>query len=165
MARKHALIYVRKDGTKVPVWSSPVGGQLRFTALKRTAMNGKEWWCVYDNEKDAWTDYFFISAMCKTRSACEKMISSALDKKQIPFVPYDDGTFKKGKHGFEVTVSWVVAKTYEVEATNRMEAQKKIQAMVDRGDVCVWSDGFEATDDVAVKVIGEEKKNGEIQYL
>lgn len=160
MARKHALIYVRKDGTKVPVWSSPVGGQLRFTAEKRTAIDGKEWWLPYDNETGK-----YLYGKCKMLAECRAAITRKLEKGELPFVPYDDGTFKKGKHGFEVTVNWVVAKTYEVEAESREEAQKKIQAMVDRGDVCVWSDGFEATDDVAVKVIGEEKKNGEIQYL
>ena len=159
MARKHALIYVRKDGTKVPVWSSPVGGQLRFTAEKRTAIDGKVWWCIHDNEKGR-----YVPSKFRTRVECEAEITRKLQTREFDFVPYDDGTFKKGKHGFEVTVSWTVAKTYEVKAESREEAQKKIQAMVDRGDVCVWSDGFEATDDVAVKVIGEEKNDGSLEF-
>ena len=160
MARKHALIYVRKDGTKVPVWSSPVGGQLRFTAEKRTAIDGKEWWLPYDNETGK-----YLYGRCKMLAECRAAITRKLEKGELPFVPYDDGTFKKGKHKFAVDVHWVVARSYEVEATNRKEAQKIVQGMVDRGEVSVWSDGFEATDDVEVRTSGEEKKDGGIQYF
>ncbi len=160
MARKHALIYVRKDGTKVPVWSSPVGGQLRFTAEKRTAIDGKEWWLPYDNEIGK-----YLYGKHKTRRECDDRIKHRLHCGEYPFVPYVDGKFKKGKHQFEVDVFWVVAKSYEVEATNRKEAQKIVQDMVDRGDVSVWSDGFEATDGVEVRTSGEELKNGMIEHF
>lgn len=164
MARKR-IMYVREDGSSHEVFGRPVHGQVRFTAQSKTAANGETVWCVYDNEKDTWTNYLFVSAMCKTRSACEKMIATAIDKKQIPFVPYDDGTFKKGKHKFAVDVYWTVSRSFEVEAESREEAQKIIQAKVDAGDVCVWTDGFEATDDVEVSTSGEETNAGEIQYF
>ena len=160
MARKHALIYVRKDGTKVPVWSSPVGGQLRFTAEKRTAVDGKVWWCIYDNEKGR-----CIPSKSKTRVECEAEITRKLQTRELDFVPYDDGKFKKGEHKFSVDVFWTVARSFEIEARSRKEAQKKVQGMIDRGDVCVWTDGFEATDDVEVRTSGEEKTDGEIQYF
>ena len=52
---------------------------------------------------------------------------------------------------FTVTVNWEVSKDYEVEANNSEEARAKIQKMVDEGEVCVWTDGFEATDNVEVE--------------
>ena len=73
--------------------------------------------------------------------------------------------FKTGKHKFTVDVHWDVARSYEVEAESREEAQRIIQEKVERGDVCVWNDGFEATDDVEVRTSGEETPDGEIEYF
>ena len=51
---------------------------------------------------------------------------------------------------FKVKVNWVVSKEYEVEAESAEAAKEAIQKRIDDGDVCVWTDGFEATDDVTV---------------
>ena len=52
---------------------------------------------------------------------------------------------------FTVTVKWEVSKDYEVEAENAEEARAKIQKLVDDGEVCVWTDGFEAGENVKVE--------------
>lgn len=161
MARKNFLTYVHKDGTKVAVWSSPVGGQLRFVAAKRTAVDGKVWWCIFDNEKIE----YVRGLKYKMKLECEAAITHKLEKGELPFVPYDDGTFKKGKHQFVVDVHWDVARSYDVEAESREEAQKIIQDKVDAGEICVWTDGFETMDDVEVRTSGDETNEGEIQYF
>ncbi len=157
---KKAHIYFRKDGSKVAVFERPVYGQLRFVASKRTSIDGKVWWCIFDNEKD-----LYLPPKYKMRAECEAGITWQIQKRKLPFVPYYDGKFKKGKHLFAVDVHWVVARSYEVEATSRKEAQKMVQEMVDRGDVNVWRDGYETTDDVEVRTSGEEKTDGEIEYF
>ena len=63
---------------------------------------------------------------------------------------------KKGKAIFLVQVTWEVGKEYEVEASSRQEAKKSIQDLIDQGEVCVWTDGYEAGDKVTVKVTGRE---------
>lgn len=65
---------------------------------------------------------------------------------------------------FAVDVHWTLAKVYEVKATSREEAEKKIQALVNAGEVNVYKDGFETTDDVEVKCSGEEGKDGKIEF-
>ena len=52
---------------------------------------------------------------------------------------------------FKVQVLWTVGKTYEVKAKTAAEAKQKIQKLVDNVEVCVWTDGYETTDDVSVK--------------
>lgn len=59
------------------------------------------------------------------------------------------------KRTFIVDVNWKVAGTYEIEAKDAEEAKAIVQKMVDDGEVCVWTDNFEATDDVEVSVAGE----------
>lgn len=46
-----------------------------------------------------------------------------------------------------VRVDWTVRKDFEVEAKTKEEALQKVRDKIDRGEVCVWTDGFEATDD------------------
>ena len=65
---------------------------------------------------------------------------------------------------YAVDVHWDVAKCYDIEANSKEEAEKKIWDMINSGDVCVWKDGYEATDDIEVKCSGEENENGEIEY-
>ena len=47
----------------------------RFEARKRTALDGRVWWCVYDNERHAWST-FLCHGRYKTRKACEQAIIS-----------------------------------------------------------------------------------------
>lgn len=90
------MIYVRNDGSKVAVHEKPVHGQLRFVAAKRTALDGKEWWCIFDNEKNE----YVCGSKYKKKLECEAEITHKLEKGELPFVPYDDGTFKQGNHKF-----------------------------------------------------------------
>ena len=48
----------------------------RFEARKRTALDGRVWWCVYDNERHAWST-FLCHGRYKTRKACEQAIISS----------------------------------------------------------------------------------------
>lgn len=48
---------------------------------------------------------------------------------------------------YEVEVMWTVKKVYDVDAGSEKEAAEKIRGLVDSGEVCVWTDGFEASDD------------------
>jgi len=48
---------------------------------------------------------------------------------------------------YEVEVRWTVKKVYDVDAWSKKEAAQKIRGLVDSGEVCVWTDGFEASDD------------------
>lgn len=161
MARKNSLIYVRKDGSKVAVWHSPVGGQLRFVASKRTAVDGKVWWCIFDNENIE----YVRGSKYKMKLECEAAIKHKLEKGELPFVPYDDGTFKQGKHKFAVDVTFYKCHCVTVEAKNRKEAQQKVEAMIHEGEITPYTDGFEYTDDFEADVSGEEQKDGEIQYF
>ena len=46
-----------------------------------------------------------------------------------------------------VRVDWTVRKDFEVEAESKEEALDKVRKKIDAGEVCVWTDGFETTDD------------------
>ena len=65
---------------------------------------------------------------------------------------------------YAVDVHWDVAKCYDIEANSKEEAEKKIWDMINSGDVGVWKDGYEATDDIEVVCSGEEDENGDIEY-
>ena len=58
---------------------------------------------------------------------------------------------------YSVKVTWAVEKEYTIEASNRAEAEKKVKDMIDRGEVCVWTDGFTAGDEVKVTVNGKSE--------
>lgn len=72
----------------------------------------------------------------------------------VDFSP-DDFTCSAGKV-FEVRVTWPVGKTYRVPADSKEEAVAKMKQKVDAGEVCVWTDGFEAEDNVTVEAVKEE---------
>ena len=66
---------------------------------------------------------------------------------------------------YAVDVHWDVAKCYSIEANSQKEAEDKIWDIISKGNLNVWSDGFEATDDIEVRCSGEENENGEIEYF
>lgn len=68
------------------------------------------------------------------------------------------------KRKFAVDVHWTVARSFEVEADSREEAKRIMEKRIAKGEVNVWRDGFEATDDMEASVSGEEGVNGEIEY-
>lgn len=63
-----------------------------------------------------------------------------------------------------VDVHWDVAKVFKVEATSAEEAEKKMEEIINKGGVSVWTDGFQATDDVEWKTSGEIGKDGVEEY-
>ena len=160
MSKKKGLKYCGRAVT----WRT-VAGQMRYSAEKRTALDGKVWWCIFDHKERK----YITGCRYKMRVECEGSIERRVRGGELPTDKSDffedPNGFKKGKHKFLVDVHWDVARTYEVEAESADEAQKIIQAKVDAGEICVWTDGFETTDDVEVRTSGEETKEGEIQYF
>lgn len=51
-----------------------------------------------------------------------------------------------GKKIFTVRHDWVVRKDYEVEAETEEDAVKAMREKVESGEVCVWTDGYQATE-------------------
>ena len=154
---------VQKYCGRAVTWK-PVASQLRYSAEKRTALDGKVWWCIFDHKKGE----YIAGSKYRMMAECRMMIRRKVRAGELPtdksdFFEDPDG-FKKGKHKFMVDVHWDVARTYEVEAESADEAQKIMQAKVDAGDVCVWTDGFVATDDCEVKTSGEEKNDGSLEF-
>lgn len=69
------------------------------------------------------------------------------------------------KKTFAVDVHWDVAKVFEIEAETPEEAEAIMQKRINAGEVCVWTDGFETTDDTEVKVSGEVNPDtGETEF-
>lgn len=70
----------------------PCCGQSRFEPRKRTALDGKVWWCIYDNgrhyssEESNWTPGW----RCKTRKNCVLLICQEMVHGRLPFEPDDD---------------------------------------------------------------------------
>lgn len=153
---------VQKYCGRAVTWRT-VAGQMRYSAEKRTALDGKVWWCIFDRK-----DRKYIAGYkYKMRAECEGSIGRKVRQGELPTDKGDylaDPRFKTGKHKFAVDVLWTVARSYVVDAETREEAQRIVQERVDKGEICVWNEGFEATDDVEVSTSGEEKVNGEIMY-
>lgn len=60
---------------------------------------------------------------------------------------------------FTVRHEWTLSKDYEVEAKSKEEAMQKLRAKIDAGEVCVYTDGYEATDEEHVYIpenVGKE---------
>lgn len=49
----------------------------RFEPKKRTALDGHVWWCVFDNERHAWSTFLFHGRY-KTRKAAQYAIDKNL---------------------------------------------------------------------------------------
>lgn len=159
MSKKKGLKYCGRAVT----WRT-VAGQMRYSAEKRTALDGKVWWCIFDHKECK----YIAGSKYRMMAECKGAIGRAIRRGELvtnksDFFEDPNG-FKKGKHKFAVDVHWDVARSYVVEAETREEAQRIVQERVDKGEMCVWNEGFEATDDVEVSTSGEEKNNGEIMY-
>ena len=60
---------------------------------------------------------------------------------------------------FTVRHEWVLGKDYEIEAESKEEAMQKLRAKIDAGEVCVYTDGYETTDEEHVFIpddVGKE---------
>lgn len=69
----------------------PCCGQSRFEPHKREALDGKVWWCIYDNgmyssEGGDWIEGW----RCKTRKDCVFHIWQEMVHGRLPFEPDDD---------------------------------------------------------------------------
>lgn len=81
-------------------------------------------------------------------------------------------TYKTGRHKFAVDVHFDFARSYEVEAESREEAERLIQEKMDKINEmptpeqveAVLNEKFEATGDLEVTASGEELLDGTIQY-
>ena len=71
----------------------PVAGQSRFVASKRTALDGRQWWCIYDQKRHEYLSGYKY----KLRRECERSIAFEVQKwyqkraSWIPFEPDDKG--------------------------------------------------------------------------
>lgn len=50
----------------------------RFRPVKRTALDGKEWWCVFDLEKMKWSTLTCFGKY-QTKKACQQAIDHYID--------------------------------------------------------------------------------------
>ena len=48
---------------------------MRFTPKKRTAVDGRMWWCIYDNERGDWSSY-----VCHVKYKTRKVAQYAIDR-------------------------------------------------------------------------------------
>ena len=75
----------------------PVAGQSRFVAVKRTALDGLVWWCIYDQrEKKYYPGYRY-----RLRKDCELQITHLLYSRMdsfggwLPFEPDNEQQEKR----------------------------------------------------------------------
>lgn len=81
-------------------------------------------------------------------------------KWEIFEVPSATSVPEPGKKMFTVRHEWVIRKDYEVEAGTEEEAIHTVRDMVDSGKVCVWTDGYETTDNERLFI--PEAANGQV---
>lgn len=142
----------------------PVASQLRYSAEKRTALDGKVWWCIFDHKERKYLEGYRYKMMAECRMMIGRKVRAGELRTDKSDFYEDSNEFKKGKHIFIVDVDWTVSRPYSVKAESAEEAQKIIQDRVDKGEICVWTDGFETEDDCEVKTSGEEKNDGSIVF-
>lgn len=69
----------------------PCCGQSRFEPHKREALDGKVWWCTYDNGRYSSEGSNWIPGWrCKTRKNCVLHIWQEMVHGRLPFEPDDD---------------------------------------------------------------------------
>lgn len=51
-------------------------GSPRFIPQKRIALDGRQWWCVYDTQRHGWSTYL-CHGKYRTRKACQYAIDHA----------------------------------------------------------------------------------------
>lgn len=76
-------------------------------------------------------------------------------KWEIYEIEYKSSTPAPGKKTFIVRHQWTVQKDYEIEANSKEEALRKLRTKINAGEVCVWTDGYEATDKEMAWVPGD----------
>ena len=58
-------------------------GQSRFGPSKRTALDGKTWWCMYDYRDHAYVTWY----RCRTRKQALVRLAKDLQNKMLPYEP------------------------------------------------------------------------------
>ena len=69
---------VQKYCGRAVTWRT-VAGQMRYSAEKRTALDGKVWWCIFDHK-----DGDYVVGKYKTRTDCETRIGQRLRWCELP---------------------------------------------------------------------------------
>lgn len=64
----------------------PCCGQSRFEPLQRRAMDGRWWWCLYDNKEHK----FVAGCRCNTRKELIIRLFLAFKREDVPWEPDDD---------------------------------------------------------------------------
>lgn len=82
-------------------------------------------------------------------------------KWEIYEIEYKSPVPAPGKKTFIVHHQWTVQKDYEIEADSKEEALRKLRTKINAGEVCVWTDGYEATDKEMAWVPGDEEAANE----
>ena len=171
--------FINKKGEKVAVYHKPIEGQLRYVESKRTALDGREVWQIFDNWEN---EYVFGTYTTKRR--CRANIANFLRRGCYLLKEHlNGGTVEKkgkkkvenGKHlkTYAVDVHCDLAHCYQVKAATRKEAEdmvwekvRNILAQLTPNTIRdLIAEGFETTDDAEVTCSGEEDENGEIVYF
>ena len=75
----------------------PVAGQSRFVASKRTALDGRQWWCIYDQKRRKYLE----GCKFRLRRECEERIAFKLQYRwndHLPELTFEpDGANANGK--------------------------------------------------------------------
>lgn len=148
---------------------NPVRGEIDEVVMvkfnRKTKRGDAEKQCRELGRKIKWNRWFTASIEKIKERAAE-------DGRRVRVIKVsEDNVIREGdiqmerKQKFSVAVYWTVQRSYEVEAESKEEAQRKIQEKVDKGEVSVWTDGFEAGDDVTVETQGVAKQNGEWEWF
>lgn len=82
-------------------------------------------------------------------------------KWEVYEIEYKSSVPAPGKKTFIVRHQWTVQKDYEIEADSKEEALRKLRTKINAGEVCVWTDGYEATDKEMAWVPGDEGATNE----
>ena len=82
-------------------------------------------------------------------------------KWEVYEIEYKSSVPDPGKKTFIVRHQWTVQKDYEIEANSKEEALSKLRTKINAGEVCVWTDGYEATDKEMAWVPGDEGATNE----
>ena len=164
--------FINENGEKVAVFQKPIEGQLRYVEATRTDLDGKVYWCIFDN----WLNGYVCGYKYGTKRQCRAHIARFLrDGLYLSQKYLNGGEEKKSQKTkkYAVDVHCDLAKCIVVEATSRKEAEdivweriRKILAQPNpRPMNDLIAEGFETTDDAEVTCSGEEDENGEIQYF
>lgn len=65
---------------------------------------------------------------------------------------------------YTVDVHWDFARSYEVEANSRKDAERKVESLILANNFDPMKNGFEQLEDFEVRCSGEDNDNGEMLF-